>query len=232
MKRSEINRYIAEAIDYIDKSGFRLPPFAFWSPDEWKTKGEEADEIRENGLGWDVTDYGLNEFMSTGLLLFTIRNGNFARKDYYPKGYAEKIMVVREDQITPFHYHWNKREDIINRGGGELLIELYLADDKNGLSDTTFSVAIDGVRRQVAPGDKVTLTPGESICLEPYIYHSFWGKTGAGTVLVGEVSDVNDDNNDNCFLDKLGRYPKIIEDELPLHYLCTEYPKGGKLIRT
>lgn len=228
MKRSEINLYITDAIDLFSKGGFRLPPFAFWSPDDWKTKGSEADEIRDNFLGWDVTDFGLDTFLQTGLLLFTIRNGNFVNKNQYPKGYAEKIMVVRENQNTPFHFHWNKREDIINRGGGELVIELYLADKNNSLSNTSFSVSIDGVRREISPGDRVILSPGESICLEPYVYHTFYGKPGAGTIIVGEVSDVNDDEKDNCFLKKLGRFPTIIEDEPPLYYLCTEYPKAGE----
>ncbi len=225
MKRSEINSYIHEAIDLFDEAGFKLPPFAFWSPDYWQTVGEEGDEIRENGLGWDVTDYGLGIFLEIGLLLFTIRNGSFTRKDRYPKGYAEKIMVSRESQVTPWHFHWNKREDIINRGGGELVIELFLASEDNRLSDKSFDVSIDGLRRKIAPGDKVILTPGESICLEPYVYHTFYGKPGSGTVIVGEVSDVNDDKKDNCFLEKLGRFPEITEDESVLHYLCTEYPR-------
>ncbi len=224
MLRSEINSYIREAIDLFDNGQFKLPPFAFWSPNRWNTLGEEAREIRENGLGWDVTDYGLGNFLETGLLLFTIRNGNFADKKTYPKGYAEKIMVVREGQVTPHHFHWNKREDIINRGGGELVMELFYRDDNNGLSDKPFEVSIDGMRKKVNSGDKVILTPGESICLEPYVYHTFYGKAGCGTVMVGEVSDVNDDKSDNCFLDKIGRFPEIIEDVPPLHYLCTEYP--------
>lgn len=225
MKRSEINVHIREAIDLFSSLHFHLPPFAYHTPEYWQTAGSEADEIRDNQLGWDVTDYGLGNFQETGLLLFTIRNGNFARKDDYPKGYAEKIMVVRENQVTPWHYHWNKREDIINRGGGELVLELFLADENNGLSDQAFSVSIDGVRRDMKPGATVVLHPGESICLEPYVYHTFYGRAGYGTVMVGEVSDVNDDANDNCFLDKLGRFPEILENEPPLHLLCTEYPR-------
>jgi D-lyxose ketol-isomerase len=224
MKRSEINRLIKEAIQLFGEKNFRLPPFAFWTSEQWLKTGKEANEIRDNGLGWDVTDYGLGDFMHTGLLLFTIRNGNYARKNDYPKGYAEKIMIVRENQITPWHYHWNKREDIINRGGGDLVIELYMADDSNGFSDRQFAVTVDGVQRQVQAGDKVILTPGESICLEPYVYHTFYGKPGGGTVMVGEVSDVNDDAKDNCFYDKLGRFPEIVEDEPSHYFLCTEYP--------
>lgn len=228
MKRSEINQYIREAMDLFSSTGFKLPPFADWSPEYWRTVGEEADEIRDNQLGWDVTDYGLDQFCRVGLILFTIRNGSYRSRDKYPKGYAEKIMVVRENQITPFHYHWNKREDIINRGGGELVIELYFADSSDGLSDIPFEVSVDGVRRRVRPGDKVILTPGESICLEPYVFHKFYGRGGCGAVIVGEVSDVNDDESDNCFLEKLPRYPEIIEDEPPLRFLCNEYPACGR----
>ena len=224
MKRSEINKLLDEACDFFSSCHFRLPPFAFWTPDEWKNIGPEANEIRDNELGWDVTDYGLDKFYQYGLLLFTIRNGNHARQDAYPKGYAEKIMMVREEQVTPYHFHWNKREDIINRGGGNLVIDLYHADEHDKFSDREFSVSVDGVRRAVTPGDRVILSPGESICLEPYVYHTFYGEKGSGSVMVGEVSDVNDDKSDNRFYDQFPRFPEIVEDEAPHYYLCTEYP--------
>lgn len=226
MKRSEINNLLLEACDFFESFAFKLPPFAFWSPEKWRSTGPEAAEIRDNELGWDVTDYGLDRFYQVGLLLFTIRNGNQGKADSYPKGYAEKIMMVREEQVTPYHFHWNKREDIINRGGGNLVIVLYHADDQNRFADSHFSVSIDGVRRPLQPGGKVILTPGESICLEPYIYHTFYGEKGSGSVMVGEVSDVNDDRTDNCFYEKLGRFPDIVEDEEARYYLCTEYPPG------
>lgn len=227
MKRSEINLQVSEAISLLQEIHFFLPPFAYWSPEQWKRVGTEGDEIRDNGLGWDVTDYGLGQFDHTGLLLFTIRNGNYADRSRYPKGYAEKIMVVKEQQITPWHYHWNKREDIINRGGGNLVIELYRSNSENRFSQERFDISVDGIRKQVGPGARVILTPGESICLEPYIYHTFYGEKGKGTVIVGEVSDVNDDQSDNCFLEKLGRFPEIVEDEAAIHYLCNEYPAAG-----
>ena len=228
MKRSEINGYIKEAKELFETISFKLPPFAFWSPEEWSGKGHEADEIRDNMLGWDITDYGEGVYEKTGLMLFTIRNGNYARRESYPKGYAEKIMVIKENQVCPMHFHWNKREDIINRGGGNLVLELYLADKHDQLSGEGFTVSVDGVRRQCMAGEKVILTPGESICLEPSIYHRFYGEPGKGTVIVGEVSDVNDDENDNRFLVELKRFPRIIEDEEVLHYLCTEYPEATR----
>ncbi len=225
MKRSEINKYIIEAKELLNKAGFSLPPFAFWSPEDWKYKGTEANEIRENALGWDVTDFGCGQFETCGLLLFTIRNGNYHNPSHYPKKYAEKIMIIKPEQVTPMHFHWKKREDIINRSGGNLILELYKSTENEQLSEEDFSVSIDGIRNQCHPGQRITLTPGESVCLEPYVYHTFYGEKGKESVIVGEVSDVNDDSNDNRFLEPLGRFPAIEEDEKPIHLLCTEYPK-------
>jgi D-lyxose ketol-isomerase len=44
-------------------------------------------------------------------------------------------------------------------------------------------------------------------------------------LLLGEVSMVNDDHNDNFFEEKLGRFPIIEEDEKPLHLLVGDYKK-------
>ena len=73
----------------------------------------------------------------------------------------------------------------------------------------------------------MVLQPGESITLEPYVYHKFYGALGEGTVVVGEVSAVNDDTAANRFLDAKGRFPRIDEDEPPVHLLCNEYPPAG-----
>jgi D-lyxose ketol-isomerase len=224
MKRSAINKYIREAKEILARAGFNLPPFAFWSPEDWKNKGHEVDEIRENTLGWDITDFGCCQFETCGLLLFTIRNGSCHNPARYPKKYAEKVMLVKPEQVTPMHFHWHKREDIINRSGGNFIIELYKSSEDEQFSDESFTVSVDGVKKQCHPGERIILTPGESICLEPYMYHAFYGEKDRGTVIVGEVSDVNDDANDNRFIKPLGRFPVIEEDEKPLHLLCTEYP--------
>jgi D-lyxose ketol-isomerase len=173
-------------------------------------------------LGWDLTDFGSGDFENTGLILFTIRNGDF-RNPRNSKPYAEKIMVVREQQETPYHFHWHKMEDIINRGGGNLVIDLYGSDTHEQPSQDPLVVSIDGIRRTVEPGGTVVLRPGESICLEPYMYHRFYGEKGRGKVLVGEVSAVNDDTADNRFLEASGRFPEIEEDEKPLHLLVNDY---------
>lgn len=221
MKRSEINKIILENIDFIDKMNFKLPKFAYFTPDEWKEKGSEYNEIRENMLGWDVTDYGHGDFEKIGLFLFTIRNGNINKPG---KSYAEKLLISDEDQYSPMHFHHNKMEDIINRGGGNLIVEVYNATDDDGLADTDVTVYIDGHTEVVPAGTKIRLTPGESITLPQRQYHAFWAEKGYGKVLIGEVSMVNDDNVDNRFYEPQGRFPTIEEDEAPVYLLCNEYP--------
>ena len=223
MKRSEINKIILENIDFINKMNFKLPKFAYFTPDEWKEKGSEYDEIRENMLGWDVTDYGHGDFVKIGLFLFTIRNGNI-NKPW--KSYAEKLLISDENQYSPMHFHHNKMEDIINRGGGNLIVEVYNATDDDGLADTDVTVYIDGHTEVVPAGTKIRLTPGESITLPQRQYHAFWAEEGYGKVLIGEVSMVNDDNVDNRFYQTQGRFPTIEEDEPPYRLLCNEYPQA------
>lgn len=221
MKRSQINALIADAKYFFEKMRFHLPRWAFYKPKQWKGLGDS--EVVRNMLGWDLTDYGEGEFERKGLILFTLRNGNPALN--HPKPYAEKIMIVREGQVCPMHYHWTKMEDIINRGGGNLVIELFGSTPEGELSDQPLTVTTDGFARTVKPGEHVVLGPGESITLERGMYHAFWGEPGKGKVLVGEVSTVNDDNQDNRFHEPLKRFPGIEEDEEPLHLLVTDYPK-------
>jgi len=223
MKRSEINAIIRHAKEFCTEMKFALPPFVNWTPDEWAEKGTECAEIVDNQLGWDITDFGSGDFYKVGLMLITIRNGNL-KDPKYKKTYAEKIMIVREGQVTPMHYHYQKYEDIINRGGGNLVIKLYNRSDDDGLADTPVTVSVDGVTRTLPAGGILVLGPGESICMNAGLYHSFWGEEGKGTVLVGEVSRVNDDHNDNRFYEPVGRFPVIEEDEAPIHLLSTEYP--------
>jgi D-lyxose ketol-isomerase len=224
MKRSEVNAIMHQADAFIRERGFYLPPFAYWTLDEWRSKGEEVREIAENGLGWDITDFGKGDYEKYGLFLFTVRNGSPNNwKTMQGKLYAEKIMIVGVDQMTPMHFHWSKSEDIINRGGGKLVIQLYNSTPDEGLADTDVTVSMDGVRRVVKAGDTVVLSPGESITLPTRLYHKFWG--AESRVLIGEVSMVNDDRTDNRFYEPVGRFPEIEEDEPPLYLLCTDYPR-------
>ena len=223
MKRSEINATMKNALALFEEYKISLPPFVKWTPEEWAKKGEETREIKDNMLGWDITDFGQGDFSKIGLFLITLRNGNQKNPEKYPKTYAEKLMVVQENQITPMHFHWSKMEDIINCGGGNLMIELYGSTEEEALSYESIVVKMDGVEYSFPAGEVVRLRPGESITLTPGLYHRFWGEEGKGTVIVREVSMTNDDNADNRFYDPVGRFPEIEEDEKPLHLLCNEY---------
>jgi D-lyxose ketol-isomerase len=224
MKRSEINTIMRSAKTFLAEHQFQLPPFAAWTPAEWRGKGPPVREIAENQLGWDITDFGSGDFFKRGLFLFTIRNGTSANlKTMSGKTYAEKVMIVEVGQVTPMHFHWQKTEDIINRGGGTLVVQLFNATSEDGLAQSEIAVSTDGVLRKVPAGGEVRLSAGESITLTPRLYHTFWGE--GSRVLVGEVSVVNDDHTDNRFHEPIGRFPQIVEDEPPLHLLTVDYPK-------
>ena len=222
MKRSELNQIMQETREFIDSMNFKLPPFADWTPADWATKGHDYDEIRDNMLGWDITDFGSGDYRKVGLLMFTIRNGNFTDPKYV-KTYCEKLLIVEEGQITPYHFHFKKMEDIINRGGGgDLVCQLYNSNPDGSFADTDVTVYMDGRQFTIPAGGIIRVHTGESVTFQSGLYHQFWAE--GGKLLVGEVSKVNDDRVDNRFYDEVGRFPDIEEDVEPLYLLGNEYP--------
>ncbi|MEO1548822.1 MAG: D-lyxose/D-mannose family sugar isomerase [Pseudomonadota bacterium] len=225
MKRSRINEIMAQADELIARHGFVLPPFARWSPETFAARKTEARHIIDARCGWDITDYGAGRYEQMGLFLFTLRNGLLS--DLQGGGgmcYAEKLLISQQDQLSPMHTHVLKAEDIINRGGATLVVELYgstpqgaFAEDRGG------TVWCDGLRRDYAAGEKLRLAPGESVTLRPGDWHAFWGE--GGDVLIGEVSTVNDDETDNIFREPIGRFSQIEEDEPPTHLLVSDYAR-------
>jgi D-lyxose ketol-isomerase len=224
MKRSVINHVILDAIEFFHANQFHLPPFAYWSPQAWTQRGAEVEEIVKNALGWDVSDYGLDDYQRYGILLFTLRNGNAA--DWSAKRgkpYAEKLMIAQVDQTHQMHCHLNKVEDIINRNGGRLRIQFYNATADLQLADTPVTLNLDGVWRTLAAGDVITLNPGESVTIPTRCYHKFWAEDAR--VMMGEVSLMSDDQNDNPIYQPLGtgRFAPIEEDEPPGYLLSSDY---------
>ena len=224
MKRSEINACIREFEAVLQEHRFPLPPFLSFTPEEWATKGNDYDEIRDNALGWDLTDFGSGDFYACGLYLITLRNGN-PHLAKYTKTYAEKIMMLRGGQTCPCHFHWHKMEDIINRGGGAVVFRLWNAG-LDELPDRSTPVIIhkDGRALTISPGEPIEIRPGESLTLYPGCYHEFTVRPEDKYALIGEVSMCNDDEADNCFEKPTGRFPAIQEDEPPYRLLCNEYP--------
>ena len=227
MKRSEVNAVLREADEFIRQHGFTLPPFGHWSPDELRERAGPG--VLDARLGWDVTDYGRGDFANLGLALFTLRNGSLA--DLRAGGgmcYAEKLLISKRDQLSPMHRHVVKAEDIINRGGGTLVIEPYhSAPDGSVDRASPVEVPCDGTLRRLSPGDKLQLAPGESVTLLPGVWHAFWGE--GDDVLIGEVSTVNDDVTDNIFEEDLPRFAAIEEDETPWRWLVSDYGTWGRL---
>ena len=223
MKRSHVNRILTEAEGMIRRHGFALPPFAAWTPEEMIANKTAARALIEARCGWDVTDYGGGDFDALGLALFTLRNGRLA--DLQRGGgmcYAEKLLISKQDQVAPMHTHVIKAEDIINRGGATLIVELYGSDDDgNYAEDRGGTVLRDGIAYDFTPGERLAFAPGESVTLMPGDWHAFWGE--GGDVLIGEVSTVNDDETDNIFRDPVGRFSTIEEDEAPIHLLVSDY---------
>lgn len=224
MKRSEINDIIRSAEAFLAEYRFPLPPFARWSPVDWASKGPECREIAERGLGWDITDWGTGDFAHHGLVLFTLRNGTMSNlRAGRGKVYSEKVLIVQPGQQTPLHFHWSKVEDFANRGGGQLVMTLYNSTPDGRLADSEVAVSMDGIERRFAPGEPVTLEPGESISLQTGLYHGF--TTARAPTLIVEVATVNDDHGDNRFLEAVGRFPAIDEDAPPYHLLVGDYAR-------
>lgn len=221
MKRSDVNEIIRASDAFIRSFGVALPPFAYWTPDQMRSN--KAETIRARGMGWDITDFGQGRFDDLGLFLFTTRNGDV---DALSQGkgmlYAEKVMISRKDQVTPMHRHVLKTEDIINRGGGTLVIELFAMAGDGGLDrDASITVMSDGVPVTLPAGGHLKLEPGASVTLCPGDWHAFWAE--GRDCLIVEVSTVNDDVADNVFDMTIGRFSQIEEDEAPLHLLVSDY---------
>jgi len=225
MKRSELNKIIDDAVEFCKKMNFLLPPFAYWTLADWKTHASDSQEILDNQMGWDITDFGSGDFKNVGLLIFVLLNGNFTNSKY-KKPYCEKILIQDESQVLPLHYHWKKMEDIINRGGGNLMVALYnaISDDEID-QQTAVKVNMDGRTFEIQAGEALRVCPGESITLEPKQFHKFWAEPGTGKVLLGEVSTVADEEADNNFLEYRCRLPAIEEDEEPKYLLFADYKK-------
>ena len=74
----------------------------------------------------------------------------------------------------------------------------------------------------MSPREPLILKRGQSVTVERNIYHKFYSADGSGMVMAGEVSQVNDDNKDNYFLESVGRFTEVEEDEEILHPLWNE----------
>ncbi|TKW67067.1 MAG: D-lyxose/D-mannose family sugar isomerase [Paracoccus denitrificans] len=223
MKRSEINAAIRRADATLEQHGWAMPDFASWSGEDHRAHATRSEWLRDRQIGWDVTDFGSGEFARRGLVLFCVRNGIFGAEGERP--YAEKLLFVEVGQETPFHAHRMKLEDIIVRGGGTLCIEFTPEGSETPLSGEPVgdTVRIDGAEFP-AYGRIHRLRAGQGITVPRGMQHRFWGEDAP--VFLAEVSQCNDDRNDNFFLEPIGRFSRIEEDEAAYRPLWNE--GGGR----
>ena len=113
MKRSEINA-IMGCDSLMRGHGFRLPPFAYWTPDDWASKGENARIVDVN-VGTSPT---LARAFTSALACSSSRYATATRPGWPVAAASSTLRRFSSptwDQVTPFHFHWRKVEDIINR---------------------------------------------------------------------------------------------------------------------
>lgn len=221
MKRSEINALLREAEGLF--AGLALPPWARWSPAEWAAHPEAARYCARRQMGWDVTDFGAGDFARRGLVLLCMRNGLVGHDD--ERSYAEKLLVVREGQEAPYHFHRFKMEDIIVRAGGNVVVQVFDTDENGAALDTPVDARVDAEIVRIGARAELVLRYGQSISLPPGVAHRLTAEPGHGTVVLGEVSRVNDDYTDNVFFDEVSRFPPVEEDAGVLYPLWSELVK-------
>jgi D-lyxose ketol-isomerase len=224
MRRSEIDAIIDETLDVFAREGVVLPPFAHWTPGTWRAKGEATRTMRERCLGWNVVAFEPGRFERSGIVVFTTRMGDH-RGLAAGKGrlYGEKVILVREGQRVPYHFHKVKTEDFFNRGGGTLEIDLLRIGADGGIDDTPFLIDRDGLLVEARSGETLRLAPGEGVTLDPGIAHAF--RAEGGDVVCGEISLVNDDATDNYFVPPLPPAPPIEEDAPARRLVVADYAK-------
>ena len=213
MKRSEINAALRSARAVCATQMFALPAWADWTLADHQAHPAQSAFLTERQIGWDVTDFGSGDFARRGLVLLCTRNGIQGVATERP--YAEKLLFVGVDQETPFHAHKVKLEDIICRGGGDLMVEF----TREGCFSDAATAMVDGAETPAFAGP-IRLRPGMSITIPRGLQHRFWAE-GAPAFVV-EVSQCNDDKGDNFFLEQLGRFSTIEEDEPALYPLWNE----------
>ena len=151
--------------------------------EDYKSNPKMTKYLKDHQMGWDVTDFGKDNFNNQGITLFCIRNG--IQSNVNDKPYAEKLLFMQESQEIPFHSHKIKLEDIINRGGGDLAIEFLEIDNKDQQLLKKITVLVDGEKIELDPHEPLILKKGQSVTVERNIFHRFYSVKGSGMVMAG-----------------------------------------------
>ncbi len=228
MKRSQINNLIDRALNSFTATTFICRHGRSGTPTNGKPWVKKQTKLESTV--WDGWSAILAAMISTkkDFCYLSCAMGFCKTTVLKQRSSTLKMFVVQPEQVTPWHFHWMKTEDLINRGGGRLEVELaWAADDEKSFDEREVRVQVDGITKIIPSGGKLILEPGESVTLPPKLCHQFCGHKGDKTVLAGEISSLNDDTKDNCFMGKTVDRTPIIEDEAPRYSLTGEYTIGA-----
>ncbi|MFP4381073.1 MAG: D-lyxose/D-mannose family sugar isomerase [Candidatus Sumerlaeia bacterium] len=231
MKRSDINNEIQLALDVFEAHRFYLPKWAAWSPENWEHCGPEVAQIKACMLGWSVTDFDRDNFREQGFVTFIERNGivdemrEFAqRHSVQDKAYGERLGFIQKRQATAMLKHNISTKDIVNRGGGDLVVQIFLSTPDDELDEhNRIPTCINGIAYNIKAGGISRLAPGDGITIHAGVFHKFWAEK-AGCI-VGEIYTSSPKKNEIFLLEPGEWYNRIEEDEDPLFLLNHEYPE-------
>lgn len=144
MKRSEINRAIADAKLAFERHHWHLPP----------------------NPRWDVTSFGLGDFSRWGLVLVNLAElPQYCEKIMFAKAGQLTVMHCHKRK---------QEDIICRVGTFAIRLAARDAEWKVNRSGSDVTVDVNGENRSVASGGLVYLSQGERITLRPGVYHEFW----------------------------------------------------------
>ncbi len=233
MKRSAINVAIDRARENARKNKVGLPAWAGWNPEQFDD--ERAAGIRDQGLGWILVDFGVDDFDHCGLIVFVLSNPlvdgtgepltattSIGSNEYTPAGFSRKYLFVQSGQSEPHHFHRQKVAKFVTVLSGAVRFELAWADGDKALSDKPVRVQVDGIFHDLQANGDVTLKAGETILLPAELSHII-EVIGDEDVIMLETSTANNNNVDNIFPFMTPSATQIEEDEKPRYRQVSEY---------
>ena len=168
-------------------------------------KGRANERLREAGLlltddevgRLEVADLGLNEFDTTGLVLFTYVNNPL---------YCAKELILFPHQTCPEHRHPpvaggpGKMETFRCRKGK---VWLYVEGDA---AQNPGTEPPEGSREHYTVRHEIALNPGEQYTIVPNTWH--WFKAGPEGAVVSEFSSTSRDESDEFTDPRVKRVPE------------------------
>lgn len=111
-----------------------------------------------------------------------------------------------------------EEEDIINRGGGKMVMELLnQRNDGRVEEEKEVNVEKDGRIVKKKEGENMKIKKGERVKIMKGNWKDLWGE--GGDVMIGEVQNVNEDMKENILREKIGRLQDIEEKEKKLNMI-------------